>query len=120
MKAKEKIYDVVKNIEGWLSYNEGKLLYKLARNDNTEGVIVEIGSWRGKSTICLAMGSKDNKSTQVYAIDPHINREENYKELLQNIEKYKLNDIILMVLMTMKESRMILKCGSQNWLKTAT
>lgn len=35
------------------------------------GFIVEIGSFEGKSTICLAGGSKDGNRIPVYAIDPH-------------------------------------------------
>ena len=59
-------------IEGWLSEPEGRLLYELARNCTGRGVIVEIGSWKGRSTIALAIGLRDGGGTGVvYAIDPH-------------------------------------------------
>lgn len=32
---------------------------------------MEIGSWKGKSTICLAAGAKEGKNVRVAAIDPH-------------------------------------------------
>ena len=42
---------MIENIQGWLSDTEGILLFKLAKNLNGRGVIVEIGSWKGKSTV---------------------------------------------------------------------
>lgn len=61
----------IEKIEGLLSDDEARLLYKLAR-EVKKGVIVEIGSYKGKSTVCLAQGSKDGKGQTVYAIDPHL------------------------------------------------
>lgn len=59
------------DIEGWLADVEGALLYSLARKCNANGVIVEIGSWKGKSTIFIAKGSEAGQRVRVYAIDPH-------------------------------------------------
>lgn len=59
------------SIEGWLSDSEGNALYRLAKRCSGKGVIVEIGSWKGRSTIWLAKGSEAGSCTQVYAIDPH-------------------------------------------------
>lgn len=56
-----------KNIEGWLTDNEGYGLYSIAGKIKKNGVIVEIGSWKGKSTFCLAKGLKNGK---IFAIDP--------------------------------------------------
>jgi MMP 1-O-methyltransferase len=56
-----------KAIEGWLTEYEAYGLYSIARKIKNDGIIVEIGSWKGKSTYCLARGSKKAK---VYAIDP--------------------------------------------------
>jgi MMP 1-O-methyltransferase len=58
-------------LPGWLTYEEGETLYELARACTGRGVIVEIGSWRGKSTTCLGLGSKAGKAVPIYAVDRH-------------------------------------------------
>jgi len=58
-------------VEGFLTDKEGKLLFEMSQNVKN-GVIVEIGSWKGKSTICLALGSKYGYRRSVFAVDPHI------------------------------------------------
>lgn len=58
----------IQRIEGWLTPIESLVLYTIALNTN--GNIVEIGSWKGKSTCALGQGAKDgNKGAKVYAID---------------------------------------------------
>lgn len=37
-------------VEGWLTEREGRLLFDRASRCTGRGVIVEIGSWKGKST----------------------------------------------------------------------
>ncbi|MEA4908996.1 MAG: class I SAM-dependent methyltransferase [Chloroflexi bacterium] len=54
-------------IEGWLSDAEAAGLYELARRLPPDSVIVEIGSWKGKSTYCLGRGLRRGT---IYAIDP--------------------------------------------------
>lgn len=70
MIRKKTLLNRVNQIDGLLSNNEAILLYNLARKAKN-GVIVEIGSFKGKSTICLGYGSKDGHGIKVYAIDPH-------------------------------------------------
>ena len=48
----------IKTIDGWLSPNEAELLFNLTKRNPYDGVIVEIGSWKGKSTVCLGRGSQ--------------------------------------------------------------
>ncbi|MEM1165672.1 MAG: class I SAM-dependent methyltransferase [Planctomycetota bacterium] len=55
-------------LEGQLSMEEVRFLLTTARGRRT---IVEIGSFRGKSTVILALGSTDVNG-HVTAIDPHI------------------------------------------------
>ena len=50
-------------VEGFLKFNEGYYLYSLAKR--TELPIVEIGSWKGLSTIFLALGSKAGLHSKV-------------------------------------------------------
>jgi len=56
-----------KDIEGWLTLHEAIALYRFSSSLPKGSVIVEIGSWKGKSTYCLARGLKEGK---VFAIDP--------------------------------------------------
>lgn len=55
---------------GWCRTDEQDLLYRLARDGPGAGAVVEIGSWQGLSTICLAAGSKRRGREPVTAIDP--------------------------------------------------
>lgn len=56
-------------INGFLHDLEGYFLYLLARYGEGEGAIVEIGSFEGRSTAWLAMGSLAAGRETVYAID---------------------------------------------------
>ena len=58
-----------KHVEGWLNPIEGYLLYRLARDADGQGAIVEIGSWMGLSTAWLAAGSKAAGRERVHAVD---------------------------------------------------
>jgi predicted O-methyltransferase YrrM len=61
-------------IEGHLNYREGMTLFAFAYNATGSGRIVEIGSFKGKSTCWMATGLKLAKiENKVVAIDPHIN-----------------------------------------------
>lgn len=61
--------DELDQIEGWLSVAEGQRLAYLASMVPTSLAIVELGSWKGKSTAWLASGSKLGHGAQVYAAD---------------------------------------------------
>ena len=70
----------VEDVPGWLTRSEGKLLFNLAKSCTGRGVIVEIGSWKGKSTIWLAKGSEAGHNAKVYAIDPHTGTAEHLRQ----------------------------------------
>jgi predicted O-methyltransferase YrrM len=55
------------HISGFLSEAEALTLYRLARKLPAGSTIVEIGSWQGRSTYCLARGLRNGI---VHAIDP--------------------------------------------------
>lgn len=78
----------IKNVEGFLRPDEAQLLYQLAKNSPGKGVIVEIGSFKGKSTICLAWGSKQGPQSQVYAVDPHTGSKE-HRQKSQVVNTFK-------------------------------
>lgn len=70
------IAHLIEKIEGFLGKHEGRYLYHLARQAAPLGAIVEIGSFKGKSTVWLANGSLSVNGHPVYAIDPHLGGEE--------------------------------------------
>jgi MMP 1-O-methyltransferase len=93
----------VRSVHGWLSTTEGKALYKAARKCTGRGVIVEIGSWQGKSTIWLAHGSRAGRNVKVHAVDPHTGSTEHheaygevwtYEQFCRNINKAGVEDVI--------------------------
>lgn len=60
----------VLSVEGQISPSECLLLFDLASQVSL-GCIVEIGSYRGRSTVALASGSLANNRVPIYAIEPH-------------------------------------------------
>jgi hypothetical protein len=57
-------------IDGGTSAEELSHLFELAQCVR-DGCIVEVGSWRGRSTAALALGSQRAYRVPVYAIEPH-------------------------------------------------
>jgi predicted O-methyltransferase YrrM len=55
-------------------------------------VIVEIGSWKGKSTVCLGLGSRAGSSVPIYAIDPHADYR--FGDFKQNVERAGIADLV--------------------------
>lgn len=61
---------LVQSIQGWIADEAGAVLYQLAREYSPNGVIVELGSWKGRSTTWLAYGAMDRASRgHVYCVD---------------------------------------------------
>lgn len=58
-------------VHGWITRAQRTALFHLACDVKRPNVIVEIGSWKGKSTAILGWGSKAGDKAQVWAIDPH-------------------------------------------------
>jgi predicted O-methyltransferase YrrM len=79
-------------LPGWLTAEEGETLYRLAKACSGRGVIVEIGSWRGKSTTCLGLGSKAGHGVPVFAVDPHS--EHTFGDFSRNMEEAGLTDLV--------------------------
>jgi hypothetical protein len=65
----EELRDVAA-IKGWLSRDAAVLLFTLAQGV-ADGCIVEVGSYRGRSTVALALGTASGHNRPVYAVDPH-------------------------------------------------
>ena len=61
-------------LEGHLHYREGMTLFFFAYRKTFEGRVVEIGSFKGKSTAWIATALKLARTEEkIVAIDPHIN-----------------------------------------------
>lgn len=105
------IVRLFKTIDGWLTKNEGLLLYLLAKR-TVKGDVVEIGSWKGKSTVFLGLGCLEAGSGKVYAVDPHkgdygqvsVNHKSTLSEFKKNIKRARLNEVIVPVIKTSKEA----------------
>jgi hypothetical protein len=89
-----------------LTEGEVDFLYRLGQVNHCAGVIVEIGSFKGKSTIALARGAAATHRGLVYAVDPHrIQPEEGYledteAEFLANIKNGGVEKHVVPMIMT--------------------
>lgn len=108
--------DKVMSIEGYLKKQEAECLVENAKNAKKGGVIVEIGSYRGRSTCALAIGTKATNKMPVYAIEPHeqfigeyggVYNSNDRQEFFKNILKLGHTDIVRLVNVP---SHTIVKC----------
>ncbi len=87
-----RVKPLIADIPGWLTDEEGEALYELARACSGDGVIVEIGSWKGKSTVCLGLGSRAGQSVPVYAVDPHADYR--FGDFKTNVERAGIAELV--------------------------
>jgi MMP 1-O-methyltransferase len=87
-----KVKPLIADVPGWLTDEEGEALYELARACSGKGVIVEIGSWKGKSTVCLGLGSRAGASVPVYAVDPHADYR--FGDFKDNVERAGIQKLV--------------------------
>jgi predicted O-methyltransferase YrrM len=86
------VKELIKDVPGWLTDEEGEALFELARDCSGRGVIVEIGSWKGKSTICLGLGSRAGRGVRIFAVDPHADYR--HGEFKDNVERAGIGDLV--------------------------
>lgn len=65
----DEVLATVAEVEGWMTDAQARRLWEGARRVGAAGRIVEIGSFRGRSTIVLAKAAAD--LVEVAAVDPH-------------------------------------------------
>ena len=65
----EETLTAIRDVEGWLSDDQARVLWERARSVPPAGRIVEIGSYRGRSAIVMARAG--GGSAELVAIDPH-------------------------------------------------
>jgi len=80
------------NVDGWLLPAEGRALADAVRGKR----VLEIGSYCGLSTICMAQTAES-----VVSIDPHDGRctprpKDTYQEFVSNLEKHSVADKVVM------------------------
>jgi predicted O-methyltransferase YrrM len=68
----DRFLHLVMSVEGQISRSEAHRLVELAKCTLPERAIVEVGTYRGRSTIALAFGSLLGSANRVYAVDPHV------------------------------------------------
>jgi predicted O-methyltransferase YrrM len=66
------IFDRIRAVDGWLSDREVECLAVLAASPTASGEILEIGTFRGRSTIVLSMAAGLSDSNHLVAVDPFI------------------------------------------------
>ena len=86
------VKELIKDVPGWLTDEEAEALYELAQECTGKGVIVEIGSWKGKSTICLGLGSRAGEEVPIFAVDLHADYR--HGEFKENIERAGIADLV--------------------------
>ena len=69
----------VRDVDGWMSPDQAERLYRAAAGTRSGDQIVEIGSFRGRSTIVLASAAADG--VPVVAIDPHAGNDRGPEEI---------------------------------------
>ncbi len=106
----DSIITATKNVDGWLSDKEVIFLYSAAGKNDKTGTILEIGSWKGKSTICLALGLKNSNSREkVHAVDWHKGSKEHgsvstEKEFKKNVKNAGVSDFVTPIIMKSEDA----------------
>ncbi len=75
----ERALAATSDVEGWISDDQARRLWESARAVPPRGRIVEIGSFRGRSTILLATAALPG--VEVVAIDPHAGNDRGPQEI---------------------------------------
>jgi predicted O-methyltransferase YrrM len=94
------LYKYIDSVHGWLSTAEQTaLLHFPVLVDHLDGEIVEIGSFKGKSTISLGLGSKyiSEKKRTIFAIDPFLSNGgyfNYFNEFQSNIQRFNLGSYV--------------------------
>ncbi len=77
--AYAEVWARVSGVQGWMTQDQGRWLFRAAGTCPRQGRVVEIGSFQGRSTIVLASGAPH--SAEVVAIDPHAGNDRGPQEL---------------------------------------
>jgi predicted O-methyltransferase YrrM len=106
--ARERARAAAASIDGWLSEEQGAALFEAAAGCSGRGAIVEIGSWKGRSTVWLAHGAR-LAGRRVFAVDPHVNSREDpeaktFDAFVENVRRAGVDDVVTPVVMPSPEA----------------
>lgn len=118
-RVRDRLAADLEGVDGWLLDEEACALHEAARRARADGgppLVVEIGSWKGRSSIALArgLGARPEPAGKVLAIDPHTGSREHrelwgevdtYAEFLANVERAGVRDRLSPRRMTSREAR---------------
>lgn len=113
LKTCDDVQPLAASIEGWLSDTQGCALFSAAAATTGTGLIVEIGSWKGRSTAWLAAGAR-LKGARVYAVDPHTGSREDpeaatFDAFRANLARTGLADAVEPLVMSSAEAASVLR-----------
>lgn len=72
-------WEAVAAVSGWMTRGQSDALFDAAAHAPEGGLIVEIGSFQGRSTIVLALAARP--SVRIVAIDPHAGNDRGPQEI---------------------------------------
>lgn len=75
----EAAWSAVAHVHGWLTEGQARMLHSASAATKAGDTIVEIGSFRGRSAIILAMAAPDG--VEVVAIEPHAGNDRGPQEI---------------------------------------
>jgi hypothetical protein len=93
-----RFWPLVDSVEGWLLASEGNWLFNSARSLPNRANLVEIGSYKGRSTCCLALGCRDSER-RVYAVDsfdggPNLPKADSLAAFSLNMKRCDVSDLV--------------------------
>jgi len=85
----------IDSIKGFLAADEARALYEHALQACATGPVLEIGSYCGKSTVCLGLACQRRGST-LFALDHHRGSEEHQQgEMFHDPELYDIQEAVM-------------------------
>jgi len=86
-----RLFGVLARVDGYLYPHEAVFLYHVAKDAPGGGPIVEVGSFRGRSTLCMAAGLK-RRGGRIVSVDPHVYGTAD--ELRENLAHFGLDGLV--------------------------
>jgi len=94
----QRVWPLIQSVEGFLVEGQERWLFDAARSAPEHSNLVEIGSFKGRSTCSLAFGCLGTKK-HVFAIDlfdggPDLQRRDSFQEFSANIKRCGLSELV--------------------------